>query len=149
MTSPAVEPFSFHLYLNLAFCLFQMPVPGCPSVSGHSGFCCPPLPLRHCHAPEDELQRPRGAASRSARGGLLHWDGNRWVPEAEFVSRAAFCMRVYFSLSLNVGVTSGVKHLCWRLGLSSVGPVLFGVLFFFSLWISLLLFTDSRWSRQL
>lgn len=37
---------------------------------------------------------------------------------------------MYFSLSLNLGVTSGVKQLCYHLGISSVGLVLFGVLIF-------------------
>lgn len=70
--------------------VFQMPVPGCPSVPRHSGLCCPPLPLRHGHAAEDELQRPRGAAAGAARGGLLHRDGNRWVPEGFWGEFEAF-----------------------------------------------------------
>lgn len=70
--------------------VFQVPLPGCPSVPCHPGLCCPPLPLRHGHAAEDELQRPRGAATGAAGGGLLHRDGNRWVPEGLWGEFEAF-----------------------------------------------------------
>lgn len=76
--------------LTLFPLVFQMPVPGCPSVPCHPGLCCPPLPLRHGHAAEDELQRPRGAATGAAGGGLLHRDGNRWVPEGLWGEFEAF-----------------------------------------------------------
>ena len=61
------------------FVLLQMSIPGSPSVSRHPSFRCPALPLCHCHVTEDQLQWPRGAATRPPRGGHVHRDGDRWV----------------------------------------------------------------------
>ena len=61
----------------LHLCLLQMSVPGRPLVPCHPSLCGRPLPLRHGHAAEDELQWPRGAAPGPPRWSHFHWDGNR------------------------------------------------------------------------
>ena len=57
----------------------QMPVPGCPPVSHHTRVCRGPLPVRHGDAAENQLQWPRGSATRAPRRGQLHRNGDRWV----------------------------------------------------------------------